>query len=64
VLAEANDRSGSLIMSRPEQGRFTISTKTEEELRDSAGTTVAIATSIAVVVGVAGVVLLVLGLLG
>jgi len=64
VLAEANDRSGTLTMSRPEKGRFTISTKTEEELRDSAGTTVAIATSIAVVVGVIGVVLLVLGLLG
>jgi len=64
VLAEANDRSGTLTMSRPEKGRFTISTKTEEELRDSAGTTVAIATSIAVVVGVIGVVLLALGLLG
>lgn len=64
VLAEANDRNGTLVMGRPEKGRFMISTKSEEELRESAGTTVAIATSIAVVVGVAGVVLLVLGLLG
>ncbi len=63
VLAEANDRTGTVTMSRPEKGRFTISTKTEE-LLNSAGTRVAIATSIAVVAGVAGVVLLVLGLLG
>jgi hypothetical protein len=63
VLAEANDRSGTLTMSRPEKGRFLISTKTEEDLRDSAGKTVAIATSIALVAGLAGIVLLVLGLL-
>jgi E3 ubiquitin ligase len=64
VLAEANDRSGALTMSRPEHGRFLISTKTEEDLRESAGNTVAIATSIAVVAGIAGIVLIVLGLLG
>jgi hypothetical protein len=51
-------------MSRPENGRFTISTKTEEELCDTAGATVEIATSIAVVVGAVGVVRLALGLLG
>ena len=62
VLAEANDRSGGLTMSRPEAGRFLISTKTEQELRKSAGSTVAIATAIAGVFGVAAVVLLVLGL--
>jgi hypothetical protein len=64
VLAEANDRSGTLTMSRPEHGRFLISTQTEEDLRESAGNTVAIATSIAAVAGIAGVVLIVLGLLG
>ncbi len=62
MLAEANDRSGTLLMGRPEEGRFLISTKTEQELRKSAGSTVAIAMSIAGVFGVAGIVLLVLGL--
>jgi hypothetical protein len=64
VLAEASDRTGALTMARPETGRFVISTQTEEDLRKSAGRTVNIAAAIGVAAGLAGVVLLVVGLLG
>jgi gas vesicle protein len=64
VLAEANDRTGTLSMSKPSEGRFLISTRSEEALRKEGGTAAGIATGVGVVAGIAGVVLVVLGLLG
>jgi hypothetical protein len=62
VLAEASDRDGRLAMAKPEKGRFMISTQSEDDLRKSATTGVTIATVLAVVAGLAGAVVVVLGL--
>jgi hypothetical protein len=62
VLAEASDRSGRLAMMKPAEGKFMISTRTEEELRTSKRGFANVARVLAIVFGVAGVVLLVLGL--
>jgi hypothetical protein len=62
VLAEASDRSGRLAMTKPAEGKFMISTGTEEELRASKRGFANVARVLAIVFAVAGVVLVVLGL--
>jgi hypothetical protein len=63
VLAEASDRSGRLAMMKPAEGKFMISTRTEEELRSSEQRFVNVARITAAVLGAIGVVLVVLGLI-
>jgi hypothetical protein len=62
VLAEASDRSGRLAMMKPSEGRFVISTRTEEELRASKRGFANVARVLAILFAVVGVVLVVLGL--
>jgi hypothetical protein len=63
ILAEASDRGGRLAMVRPaEGGGFMISTKTEEELRESSRQLGGIALKVAVGSGVVGAVFLILDL--
>lgn len=64
MLGEARDASGTLELGKPsEKGRFLISSRTEEELTASAGKTASIAQTVGAVAGVAGVALIVIGLL-
>jgi uncharacterized membrane protein len=63
VLGEASDSSGQLMIQKPaEQGRFIISLKSEEELVKAASSSIQWTLYGAVVCGVAGVVLIILGL--
>ena len=62
VLAEASDRGGRLAMMKPAEGRFVISTRTEDELRASKRGFVNVARVLAIVLAAVGVVLIVLGL--
>jgi hypothetical protein len=62
VLAEASDRSGRLAMMKPADGRFMISTRTEEELRASKRGFANVARVLAIVFAAIGAVLIVLGL--
>jgi hypothetical protein len=62
VLAEASDRGGRLAMMKPAEGRFMISTRTEEELRASKRGFANVARVLAIVFAAIGAVLIVLGL--
>jgi len=62
VLAEASDRGGRLAMMKPAEGKFVISTRTEDELRASKRGFVNVARVLAIVLAAIGVVLIVLGL--
>ena len=62
VLAEASDRGGRLAMMKPAEGKFVISTRTEDELRASKRGFVNVARVVAIVLAAVGAVLLVLGL--
>ena len=62
VLAEASDRSGRLAMMKPADGKFMISTRTEEELRSSKRGFANVARVLAIGFGAVGAVLIVLGL--
>jgi E3 ubiquitin ligase len=62
VLAEASDRSGRLAMMKPADGKFMISTRTEEELRSSKRGFVNVARVLAIGFAAVGAVLIVLGL--
>jgi len=64
VLGEASDNSGQLIVQKPaEKGRYIISLKSEEELVKSASSSVQWTLYGAILCGVAGVVLVVIGLI-
>jgi E3 Ubiquitin ligase len=63
VLGEVSDSSGRLQVSKPSEGRFLISTRSEEEIAAGAKKAVTYSTIGAAVAGVAGVVLVVLGIL-
>lgn len=64
ILGEASDSSSQLIVQKPaEKGRFIISLKSEEELVRSAATTVQWTLYGAILCGIAGVVLVVIGLI-
>ena len=62
VLADASDRNGRLAMMKPADGKFVISTRTEQELRSSKRGFANVARILAIVFAVVGVVLVVLGL--
>jgi len=63
VLGEASDRSGRLVMGKPSKGPYVLSTRSEEELVGHARTQQRLAAIGAALAGVAGVVLLVAGLI-
>jgi hypothetical protein len=63
VLGEASDRSGRLVVGKPSKGPYVVSTRSEEELAGNARTQQRLAAIGAAVAGVAGVVLLVAGLI-
>jgi hypothetical protein len=64
VLGEARDASGTLEVGKPGTGRFVISSRSEQELTASAGRWASIATAVAVVAGIAGAALVIVGLMG
>jgi hypothetical protein len=63
VLGEASDRSGRLVVGKPSKGPYVVSTRSEEELVGHARTRQRLAAIGSAVAGVAGVVLLVAGLI-
>jgi hypothetical protein len=64
LLGEASDRSGRLVVGRPASGPYVFSTRSEQELAHSFRTQRTVARIGVGVAGVAGLVLLVMGLLG
>jgi len=64
VLGEVSDASGQLIVQKPaEKGRFIVSLKSEQELVKSASSSVQWTLYGAILCGIAGVVLVVIGLI-
>ena len=63
VMGEVSDSGGQLMFTDPAEGKFQISTRSEEELVKGAQRTAKLATAGAAVAGVAGVALLIAGAL-
>jgi E3 Ubiquitin ligase len=63
VLGEASDRDGRFVIAKPEEGQFVVSTRSEEELTRGATRDRMIATIAAPVAAVAGLALVVAGVL-
>jgi E3 Ubiquitin ligase len=63
VLAEASDRGGRLAMVKPAEGKFMISTRTEEELRASKRGFANVARVLAIAFGALGAALVAAGVL-
>ena len=64
LLGEASDRSGRLVVGKPSSGPYILSTRSEQELAHSFRTQRTVARIGVAVAGVAGLILLVIGLLG
>jgi hypothetical protein len=63
VHGEVSDASGRVAFAKPSEGRYIISTRSEEQIVGAAERNATIATGVAGVLAVAGVVLVVLGLI-